>query len=215
MCKAVCARTPRLAIRPTKSVRTARRGQQGGFVSQKIITARKLQLSQSAAAHEVVQAQQVYHAQRLRVLSDVRAGYYELLVARRAIELQKQMVEIGRAGLKTAEDLLKAKEVSRIDTLQAKVELESASLELTSAQNRYDAAARQLAAVIGCGDADLTGVVEPAEWSVPLWTWPETFAGCAMRALNWPRLSPAYNVRVGNCSVRTPDAYPTSTPRPA
>lgn len=150
-------------------------GQQGGFVSQKFITAKKLQLSQSAAAHEVVQAQHAYCAQRLRVLSDVRAGYYELLVARRAVELQKQMVEIGRAGLKTAEALLNAKEVSRIDTLQAKIELESASLELNSAQNRYTAAARQLAAVVGCGDTDMLAVAEPAEWTVPLWTWPETF----------------------------------------
>src|SRR3972149_1195873 len=115
-------------------------GQQGAFIGQKIITAGKLRQNQATASHEISQAQWAYQTQRQRVLNDVRAGYYELLVARRSVELHQQLLRIGQEGLKVAETLLEAKEVSRVDTLQAKIEAESIIIELQNAQNRSRAA---------------------------------------------------------------------------
>lgn len=126
-----------------------RAGQQGGFVGQEVVTAGKLQLNRTVAAQEVRQAEYAWAAQRFRVLTDVRRGFYEVLVAQRTVELAEQLVGIGERGVKTAEELMKAKEVARSDVLQARIESDSAKLLLQKARNRHTGAWRGLAAVVG------------------------------------------------------------------
>ena len=108
-------------------------GQQGAFVGQRIITAKKLQLNRATVAQEIEQAKWALQAQERRVLNDVRLAFYELLVARRAVELEEQLLNIGREGVKSAEALQVAKEVSRADLLQARVEVEAAAIQLQNA----------------------------------------------------------------------------------
>lgn len=124
-------------------------GQQGAFVSQEIVTAGKLRLNRAVAAQEVQQAQWAWDAQRRRVLTDVRRGFYEVLVAQRSVELTEQLVRLGEQGVKAAEELLKAKEVARADVLQSRIEADSARILLEKAKNRSAAAWRSLAAVVG------------------------------------------------------------------
>jgi cobalt-zinc-cadmium efflux system outer membrane protein len=126
-----------------------RAGQQGGFIGQEIVTAGKLQLNRAVASREVQQAEYAWQAQRLRVLTDVRRGFYDVLAAQLSVELTEQLVRIGDEGVKTAEQLMKAKEVARADLLQARIEAQSAKILLEKARNRYTAAWRNLAAVVG------------------------------------------------------------------
>ena len=72
-----------------------RAGQQGGFIGQEIVTAGKLRLNRDIACQEIRQAEFVWQAQRFRVLTDVRRGFYDVLVAQRAVELTEQLVRIG------------------------------------------------------------------------------------------------------------------------
>jgi len=129
-----------------------RAGQQGGFVSQEIVTAGKLRLNRAVVGQGIQQANWAYQSQRLRVLTDVRRSFYEVLVAQQTVELTEQLVRIGEQGVKSTEELLKAKEVARNDVLQAKIEADSARVLLQRAQNRYLAAWRNLAAVMGACD---------------------------------------------------------------
>jgi cobalt-zinc-cadmium efflux system outer membrane protein len=154
-----------------------RGGQQGAFVGQRIITAKKLQLNRAAGAQEIAQAEWAWQAQQRRVVNDVRVAYYELLVARRAVELQDQLQSIGQQGVKSAEALEVAKEVSRTDVLQARVEAEAAAIQLQNARNRYQAAGRKLAAVVGVPDldvrllqGDLDADRDPRSWETALAT---------------------------------------------
>ncbi|MCE5267469.1 MAG: TolC family protein [Planctomycetaceae bacterium] len=126
-----------------------RAGQQGGFVGQEVVTAGKLRLSQDVASQEIRQAEFVLQAQRCRVLTDVRRAFYDVLVAQRALELSEQLVRIGEEGIKSTEALTKAKEAARVDVLQARIEADSAKIFLEKARNRYAAAWRNLAAVVG------------------------------------------------------------------
>ena len=126
-----------------------RAGQQGGFISQEIVTAGKLQLNQAVAGQEIQQAEYAWAAQRLRVLTDVRRGFYAVLIAERTVALTEQLVGIGERGVKTAEELMKAKEVARADVLQARIEFDSARILLDKARNRHTGAWRDLAAVVG------------------------------------------------------------------
>ena len=126
-----------------------RAGQQGGFIGQEVVTAGKLRLNRDIASQEIRQAECVWQSQRFRVLSDVRRSFYDVLVAQRALELSQQLVHIGAEGVKSTEALMKAKEVARVDVLQARIEAESAKIFLEKARNRHAAAWRGLAAVVG------------------------------------------------------------------
>jgi len=112
------------------------RGQQGAFFGQQVVTAGKLRLNRAVASHDVREAQLAYQAQRHRVLNDVRTGYYDVLAAQESVALNVQLVDISRQGQRAAEQLLAAKEVGRPDVIQARVETESARLQLDNAQNR-------------------------------------------------------------------------------
>ena len=105
-------------------------GQQGGFVSQEVVTAGKRQLSRNVVSQEIRQAQFVWEAQQQRVLTDVRSGFYEVLVAQLAVELTDQLVRIGDASVKSTESLMKEKEVGRGDVLQARIESDTAKVLL-------------------------------------------------------------------------------------
>lgn len=146
-------------------------GQHGAFVGQRIITAKKLQLNRATLSQEIEQAKWALQAQEWRVLTDVRLAFYELLVARRAVELEEQLLNIGHEGLKSAEALVAAKEVSRADLLQARVEVEAAAIQLQNARNRLTATGRRLAAVVGVPDVDLSRLqgdleaeLQPLSW---------------------------------------------------
>ncbi len=127
-------------------------GQQGAFIAQEFVTAGKLQLARDVAAHAVQQAQWALAAQRQRVQNDVRHAFYDVLVAQRSVELTDQLLLIGKQGTKAAEQLLKAKEVSRVDVLQARIEAESTQILAEKARNRHQAAWRNLLAVASVVD---------------------------------------------------------------
>jgi len=146
-------------------------GFQGGFVGQELVTAGKLRFDRAVAVQELRQAEHQYQAQQQRVLNDVRAGYYEVLTAQRAVELTEQLVRIGDEGLRAAEQLFDAKEVSRVDVLEARIEADSTRLKLQNARNRALAAWRRLAAVLGRPDAQTAPVAGNLEEDVPRFVW--------------------------------------------
>lgn len=153
-----------------------RAGQQGGFVSQEIVTAKKLQFGRNAAAQEVRQAEYAWETQRQRVLTDVRRGFYDVLAAQRTVDLSQQLVQIGDEGVKSTESLMKAKEVARGDLLQARIESDSAKVLLEKSRNRYVAAWRSLIAVVGAANMTPTPLAGNVEDDLPQLTWDETFA---------------------------------------
>jgi cobalt-zinc-cadmium efflux system outer membrane protein len=149
-------------------------GQQGGFVQQELVTAGKLRLRRNVAGHAVEQAEHALEAQRLRVLTDVRAGYYDVLVTQRMVDINEELVRIEEENTKATEQLLEAKEVSRVDVLQARVEAETTRIRLYGAGNRHQAAWRQLAALIGFPEMEHSDVAGNLDESLPELDWNET-----------------------------------------
>ncbi len=140
-----------------------RAGQQGAYFGQEIVTAGKLRLAKDAACQAVEQAQWALAAQRERVRNDIRRAFYDVLVAQRSIDLTDELVRIGKQGVRAAEELQKAKEVSRVDVLQAKIEADAARILAEKARNRHVAAWRNLAVVAGqpnMAPAPLTGDIQ-------------------------------------------------------
>jgi outer membrane protein, heavy metal efflux system len=146
-------------------------GKQGAFVSQEFVTGGKLKLNRAVAGQEVQQAQWAWQSQRYRVLNDVRTIYYDVLYAQQTIEINKQLVRIGEENVKAAENLFTAKEVSRVDVLQASVETDTARLQLQNARNRHQAIWRQLTAVIGAPEMEPGALAGRLEDNLPQLSW--------------------------------------------
>ena len=123
--------------------------QYGAVIGQEFVRREKLELSRSAALHEVQRLEQQLVAQRQRVLTDVRIAFIRALRAERQMELTQQLVQIGERGVAVAKELFNAQEVGRGDVLQAELEVESASILLRNAENRKLAVWRELSAVTG------------------------------------------------------------------
>ncbi|MBN2474668.1 MAG: TolC family protein [Pirellulales bacterium] len=149
-------------------------GQQGAFVGQEIVTAGKLRLRGAVAGHEVVQAEHAQQAQCARVLNDVRSAWYEVLVAQRIVALSQELVHIGEQAVAAAGDLAAAREVSRVDLLQARIEADSTELRLSDARNQYQASWRRLAALLGVPDMKPAGLAGSLEGVGPELTWEQS-----------------------------------------
>jgi cobalt-zinc-cadmium efflux system outer membrane protein len=123
--------------------------QQGLFIGQEFIRGDKLGLSRAVVFHEIQKAEKLWAAQHQRVLTDVRLAYYEVLVAQRRNATASQLVEIAQQAVDTAEALLEAKEVSQVDVMRSRIELQMAQLKLKNSRTISVAAWSRLAAVLG------------------------------------------------------------------
>jgi len=146
-------------------------GIQGGALRQELVTAGKLRLGRAIAGHEVQQTRYAWAAQRWRVLNDVRAGYYEVLLAQKMVEVNQQLVRIGEEGVQATEQLEAAQEVSRAEVLQVRIEAEKANLSLHAARNRHQAAWRRLSSVLGRPEMEPVSLAGDLTKDLPVLNW--------------------------------------------
>jgi len=140
---------PQLGYFNSSATNNATKQSNGLFASQEFVTADKLCLAQAAAAQEVKRLGWDQEAQRMRVVNDLRIRYYEALGAQQGVAVAERLKKIAEDNLATAEELLKARETSQTDVLQAKVRVETVGLSLDDARQRYAAAWEQLATIVG------------------------------------------------------------------
>ncbi|MBM82620.1 MAG: hypothetical protein CMJ78_18815 [Planctomycetaceae bacterium] len=146
-------------------------GQQGGFVSQRFITAGKLKLDQEIASKAIDEAHFLFHGQEQRVLSDVRIRFYETLVAQRRVELTKELARIGDELVQATEKLLQGRLGTDNDLLQAEIRADESRILLDNARNEHQEAWRRLLAVVGkprlkmvAVSGDLVGKIPKLDW---------------------------------------------------
>lgn len=142
-------------------------GQQGAFLGQEFVTGGKLRLNREAAAWEVQRAEQELAALRQRVATDVRVGYYELLIAQERLAMTERLAEVGQRAVDAVGELLKAKEASGTDLLQAKVEADTARMLVENASVTRLGAWQRLAAVLGDPDLPMSEVAGNAAQDLP------------------------------------------------
>ncbi len=126
--------------------------QHGLFVAQEFVRGGKLRLNQAIASQEIRKAQQRWTAQRQRVLTDVRLAYYDGLVAQLRTDTAAELVQTAQETVDTAHALLVAQEVSQVDVMRARIELQTAQLVLKNAANLHTAVWSRLLAVVGVED---------------------------------------------------------------
>ncbi len=123
-------------------------GQQGGFVGQNFITAKKLQRNRAVVSAEISRAEQELAAVQRRVFTDVRQGYYEALLAQRRVELAAELVRLTTEAAEASKALVEAEESTVAGMLQTEVQQQNAQVLLRTAQNGQAQAWRRLSTVV-------------------------------------------------------------------
>ncbi|MDX1962007.1 MAG: TolC family protein [Pirellulales bacterium] len=145
--------------------------QRGVVFGQELIMGHKLQLNRAVVGQEVQRAEQLFAAQRMRVITDVRITYFEVLIAQRRVMLAQQISEVASNMVTITQRRLDAKEVGKTDLLQGKIEYESARVLKQRAENQYVEAWRKLAAIVGVptlAPQPLAGIVDA---DIPRYEW--------------------------------------------
>lgn len=119
------------------------------LVTQELVTGGKLRLSREAGLRLVDQETWRLMSQRYSLLGDVRGRYYEALVLQSQISVLHKMVALAERSVKQSEDLLKAKEVARLDVIQLEIEAERLKTELEASERQLPAAYRNLSVSVG------------------------------------------------------------------
>jgi cobalt-zinc-cadmium efflux system outer membrane protein len=148
-------------------------GQYGALVGQKFVTANKLELNRNSAAWKVKRAEQELAAQRLRVLTDVRRGFYAVLVAQERLKVAEELQGIARESVEKAKELVKFQEPATVLT-QAEIEAELAAVLVDNSRIQRDAQWRQLAAVSGQPDLPSQTVEGQLTADAPKVVWEQT-----------------------------------------
>jgi cobalt-zinc-cadmium efflux system outer membrane protein len=137
------------------------------MVSQEIVTANKLGLSQAAALKEVDQATLGVIAERFRVFTEVRQAFFEAVTLERRAEILGGLVKLAEQSIQTAERLRKADEAARLDVVQLEVDRERYRAELEATERALPAAYRRLAASVGVPDLPPARLVGDLETPLP------------------------------------------------
>jgi outer membrane protein, heavy metal efflux system len=148
-------------------------GQYGALVGQEFVTANKLGLNRNAAAWRVKQAEQELAAQRLRVLTDVRRGFYAVLVAQERVKVAEELHGIAQQSVEKAKELIKFQEPATVLT-QAEIEAELAAVLVDNSRTQQEANWRLLAAAIGQPDFPRQNVDGQLTAEAPKLVWDHT-----------------------------------------
>lgn len=119
------------------------------LVSQEFVVGGKLRLSREAGLRQVDQETWRLLGQRYSLLSDVRTKFYEALVLQTRIEILQKMLELAERSVEQSNELLKAKQVARLDVVQLEIEAERLRADLEATERELPGAYRNLAATVG------------------------------------------------------------------
>lgn len=141
---------------------TIRWGEHGAFVEQTILLGGKLRLNRAVFDREIGQAESLVEMQRQRVLSSVRALFYDVLTTERRVGVRERLAQLASEAVGISRQLFNVGAADRPDVLESEIETRRAELDLTAAKNHLRAVRQQLAAVAG----DQTVVSRPLIGSI-------------------------------------------------
>lgn len=121
----------------------------GVFIEQTIPLGGKLSKARRVFAREKDQAVILAEAQRLRVTNSIRILYYETLGTQRLVELRDDLSQLAREAVDITKELYNVGQADRPDQLEIEIEAERSEIDFLRAQNDWLRSWRSLAAMVG------------------------------------------------------------------
>ena len=141
---------------------------QGLFIDQTIITAGKLRLSRAKFGQEVSQTTALALTQQYGVQNSVRIRFYQLLALQRLVDVRVELLKVADDAVQTTEELLNIGAANEPDLLQARIEARQERVALENARTQFEAAWRQLAALVGAPELAVSRLEGDLEAAVPM-----------------------------------------------
>ena len=144
-------------------------GFQGVFFEQLIKTGGKLKTAQASAMMSLLNSELALRRARSDVMTQVRGGYFAVLVAKQNVKWNEDLVDFTTRVYKTFLDqLLLGDALAPYEPLQLRAVAVQAQTTLTQARQRYVSAWKQLAATLGKPDMPITELAGQAEMAIPV-----------------------------------------------
>ena len=124
-------------------------GQHGIFASQTIVRGDILHWNSCVASHDVNRLKWEVEAQRRRVETDVRIGFYRALAAQQRLQRAEEFRINAFAAVTVAKQRLDAAEGTKPDLLQSELLVDEIDLSIRQSELEWEAAWAELAAMIG------------------------------------------------------------------
>ena len=121
----------------------------GVFIEQTIPLGGKLGKAKRVFASERDQAAILAEAQRTRVLNSVRVLYYDALGAQRLVELRDDLSQLAREAVEITKELYNVGQADRPDQLEIEIESERAEIDFLRARTDWEQSWRALSAMVG------------------------------------------------------------------
>jgi cobalt-zinc-cadmium efflux system outer membrane protein len=143
------------------------RGEHGFFVEQTIPLGGKLRLGRAVYERGADEATLRAELQRQRIISSVRALFYQVLTTERRIEVHERLAALGSEATGVTAQLFNVGAADRPDFLESEIETRRVQIELNAARNQVFALRQQLAAVVGVPDAATRPLGESIDQAIP------------------------------------------------
>jgi cobalt-zinc-cadmium efflux system outer membrane protein len=145
-------------------------GYVGGYVSQLIKTANKLQLQRAAAAEDLRNAELALRRAQADLTHAVRGGYFAVLVAGENLRVSRALAEFTDAVYQIqVENVRKGGFAAPYEPMQLRVLAWQARAALVQARNRHTSAWKQLAASLGLPGMPPTELAGRVDGPVPVY----------------------------------------------
>jgi len=143
------------------------RNYQGTYLSQLVKTGGKLGLSRAISNMDQMNSQLAYRRTQLEVRRQVRAGYYNVLVANEANRINEALLRFTNQVYSIMVERLKRGAQAPYEPAQLRTLVAQANMALVQSQNRYRSAWKQLAVATGIPQMRPAPLVGRADMNVP------------------------------------------------
>ncbi|MGL6193289.1 MAG: TolC family protein [Thermoguttaceae bacterium] len=175
-------------------------GKHGVSISQPIVPKSKLTARQATVDREYKAALQMYQIQRLKVENDALMLGYKVAFAERKLRVMQNLLQIAEEAKRAGAALLEAKELSRAEYLEMKIQAERTRIAFDDTKIAWQTATRELAILLGMPEVRSITVSDQIE-SIP----PEFAADGILQEIRSisPELRQAYaNVETAKAKLR-------------
>ncbi len=148
-------------------VSAGNQGQQGGYVNQLIKTVGKVRLAQLVAGYDYINALVAVRKAHVNVAAQVRAAYFQAIVAQKTLEVNKSLTEMTDQVYQLQLKQVIAGIAAGYEPLQLYAQAVQARNAFAQAEASYKAAWKKLAAAVGQPDMQPVRLLGHADAPVP------------------------------------------------
>ncbi|MFK7767641.1 MAG: TolC family protein [Mariniblastus sp.] len=136
----------------------------GAYLQRNVIRGNKLGLSREIKNREAVVIEHELGEQVLRVKTDIRTAFYQLLIAQQKYELAYQLYESQKNAIEKSKQLFEAGETPKTDLIQTELQAQKTLVLLRQSEVAIRNLWRELAVAVGQPDLEyriITGELDP------------------------------------------------------